>query len=212
MNEILKELAKPLSEDAIQRTKKEETKKGYDTTGYSYQYIIDRFNEVCGEKWSFEWKLLKEIQGTYKSGAPYFDLTVEVIIVVGDWKGRSCIGGHTAMNYGDALKGAITNGFKKAASFWGPGREAYAGTIDDDNKPLPDSDVNRNGHGSEVDTEIQKQKARQQLDGLPQNIKDGFIILKYTAAEVFSFCNRFGWDNPRIMAEINKIIDMKNKM
>ena len=132
-------LSKPLPKDAIQRTKKEDTRKGYDTTGYGYQYCVNRFNEALGEKWGYRWELLKETQGNYKSGAPYWDLTVSLFIWIENQENeRGAVGGHIASLYADALKGAITNAFKKTAAFWGVGKDAYEGTIDDDNVPLPD--------------------------------------------------------------------------
>lgn len=136
----IQKLSTDLTTEAVQRTSKTTTKKGYDTTGYAYQYLVDRFNEVCGEDWSFGWEIIKEITGAYAKGTPFFDLTVKVWIAVGDKPARSCVGGHTAVNFADALKGAITNGFKKTAAFWGVGARAFRGTIDDDNQPLPDSD------------------------------------------------------------------------
>jgi hypothetical protein len=41
------------------------------------------------------------------------------------------------MTEGDAKKGAFTNALKKAAAMFGVGRQAYEGTIDDDNEPVP---------------------------------------------------------------------------
>lgn len=144
IKEIMTKLSEPISKEAIQRTNKADTKKGYDTTGYGYQYCIDRFNDVCGANWGYNWEILKEIQGNYKSGAPFWSITVSLGIWVSDKLTlRLCVGSHTATDYGDALKGAITNAFKKTASFWGVGREAYAGTIDDDNQPYPDTPDNK---------------------------------------------------------------------
>lgn len=143
-NNITKLLSEKMPEEAIQRTRKEDTRKGYNTDGYSYQFCVDRLNEVAGDKWFFTWGVIHEDKGAYKSGIPYYDITVRVEIWISpDGKGRSCVGGHTAMTYADALKGAITNGFKKTAAFWGVGRDAYAGTIDDDNNPLPDEAKNK---------------------------------------------------------------------
>ena len=143
MDETIKELSKKLSDDAIQRTDGTKTKKGYSTTGYGYQASVDKFNEVLGEDWNFSWEIIHEEKGNYKSGMPYISITVKVSIGIKDKQVRSCVGGHTSNNYADALKGAITNGFKKTAAFWGVGRDAFAGTIDDDNQPLPDSDDNK---------------------------------------------------------------------
>jgi hypothetical protein len=138
VNEIFEKLYKDIDPDAIQRTNKAETKKGYDTTGYGYQWCVDRFNDVAGETWGFDYKILKEITGAFKSGQPFYDITVEVAIWI-DAKiaPRKCIGGHLSASYADALKGAITNGFKKTAAFWGVGAAAYRGELDDDNVPQP---------------------------------------------------------------------------
>jgi len=137
---MIAKLSEKISAEGIQRTKATETKKGYDTDGYGYQYIVDRLNDVCGEAWGYRWDILKEIEGEFRSGAKFHEVTVRVEIWVTDKNNaRSCVGGHISASYADALKGAITNGFKKTAAFWGVGRDAYAGTIDDDNVPLPDS-------------------------------------------------------------------------
>jgi len=139
----IEELGKSLEKEAVQRTKGAETKKGYDTTGYGYQYCINRFNKVLGEKWGFVYNILREGVGSYKSGQPFYDITVEVGIWINDKDNiRFCAGGHISGLHFDALKGAITNAFKKTSAFWGVGKEAYEGTIDDDNKPLPDSQAN----------------------------------------------------------------------
>lgn len=42
------------------------------------------------------------------------------------------------MSEADARKGAYTNGLKKAAAMFGCGRQAYEGTLDDDNVPSQD--------------------------------------------------------------------------
>lgn len=137
--EKMAELCKPLPEKAIQRTTKEQTNKPYDTDGYAYQYAVDRFNDVLATEWGYDWSVLHTIEGEYQSGTQFFDITVEVGIWVLDKENvRSHAGSHRAVLYGDALKGGITNAFKKTAAMWGVGRDAYAGLLDDDNKPLPD--------------------------------------------------------------------------
>ncbi len=138
--EIIKKLSADLQPEAIQKTNKKDTKKGYDTTGYGYQFCVDRFNEVLGLKWGFEYEIIKEKEGKYKSGTPYIEITAKITIWVNDKEnGRTCIGGHTAINYADAMKGAITNGFKKTAAFWGVGAKAFRGMIDDDHS-IPEHD------------------------------------------------------------------------
>src|SRR3990167_4684723 len=135
-NEIYKKLSAPLPKEAIERASKEITRKGYDTTGFQYQYIVDRFNEVIGEKWNFTYKILKEIEGKFASGQTYYDITCDVGIELKEIGVKNCVGGHRAGSYADALKGAITNGFKKTAAFWGVGADAYRGTIDEDYRPV----------------------------------------------------------------------------
>ncbi|KKN61916.1 hypothetical protein LCGC14_0516850 [marine sediment metagenome] len=131
-------LCQPLPEEAIQRTEKAKTKKGYDTTGHGYQWVIDRFNEVMGiDGWRYTYRIIREVEGQFQGGQPRHDITVELGInlnMSGEWlDARFCVGSHVSGNHGDALKGAITNAFKKSASWWGVGREAYAGQLDDDN-------------------------------------------------------------------------------
>jgi len=141
---VLTALSAHLPQEGIQRTKGTETKKGYDTTGYGYQYCVDRFNEVCGEAWGYSYRIIHESTGTYKSGQLYYDITADVAIWVNDRNNpRSCVGGHKSADYADAVKGAITNGFKKTAAFWGVGADAYRGTIDDDNLPGEDIDYSK---------------------------------------------------------------------
>lgn len=123
-----------LPEAAIERTKGVETKKGYDTTGYGYQYLVNILNEVVGvDNWGYDYKVVKEQQGAYKSGTPYYDVTVEITIDILNAR-RVHVGGHQSKTYGDALKGAITNAFKKTVAMFGVGKQVYEGTLDDDNQ------------------------------------------------------------------------------
>jgi len=134
-------LSAPFPKEAIQRASKEQTKKGYDTTGIGYQHIVNRFNEVLGvQGWWFDYVIVKEMQGTFSSGKSYHDLTVEVTITIehpiserSDTRiFRKCVGGHISSAYADAYKGAITNALKKTAALFGVGKGAYEGTLDDD--------------------------------------------------------------------------------
>lgn len=202
--EVIKKLSEKLSSDAIQRTKGTETKKGYDTTGYGYQSAVDKLNEILGTEWDFDWHIIHESQGTYKSGAPYHDITVEVSISILKQKSRSCVGGHTAMNYADALKGAITNGFKKTAAFWGVGRDAFAGTIDDDNQPLPDSETNKVKdmfNGIEVNDNIEKLKA------LPEKTKEGLRLLtKNNSKKAIELAMMYEFNIEKIDAHLQQVL------
>jgi DNA-directed RNA polymerase subunit RPC12/RpoP len=155
---MIKKLGEDLPDVAIQRTDGKETKKGYDTTGYAYQYCVDRFNDVCGEGWGYWYELVHHEQGAYNSGAPFHDITVNVFIWINTKEtARMAPGGHRSSLHVDALKGAFTNGFKKCAGFWGVGAKAYRGEIDDDNCPLPDSHVNVK-NSNPVMEEKQKEK------------------------------------------------------
>lgn len=48
LNQMYPLLRAPIREDAIERTNGRETGKGYDTTSYRYQALVDRMNEVLG--------------------------------------------------------------------------------------------------------------------------------------------------------------------
>lgn len=179
--DTIKKLSEKLPVEAIQSTKGAETHKGYDTDGYSYQYCVDRLNEVCGDGWGFDWTVILEEKGAYNSGKPFHDVTVKVSIWVGDiTRPRSCAGGHISETYADALKGAITNGFKKTAAFWGVGRDAYAGTIDDDNKPMPDSLDNVATKPAPESKPAPKAEGKYngEVDALPADYEDAGISAK----------------------------------
>lgn len=138
-NEMIKMLSTDLPDDAIQRTTAAQTKKGYDTTGYAYQFCVDRLNDVCGDGWGFTWDILDKTEGEYNSGMPFIGITCRVGIWIENKENiRECVGEHRAITFGDALKGAVTNGFKKTAAFWGVGAKAFRGDIDDDNIPEPE--------------------------------------------------------------------------
>lgn len=142
------DLAAKLPEEAVERASRDKTKKGYDTTGYRYQYVVDRLNEVCGlDGWDFDFEILDIREGKFQSGKPFVETAVAVTvrIFMGERPStRRCVGGHRSDNYADALKGAITNAFKKTAAFFGVGADAYRATIDDDNQP-PEHDDDHHG-------------------------------------------------------------------
>ncbi len=127
-----------LPDHAVERTTKAMTRKGYDTTGYGYQFLVNVINEIVGPNgWGFEYHVIKEVVGQYKSGQSFYDVTVETRVKILDAE-RVCAGGHQSSSYSDALKGAITNSLKKTLGLFGIGKTAYEGTLDDDNVPLPD--------------------------------------------------------------------------
>ena len=127
-----------LPKEAVERTKGADTRKGYDTTGYQYQFLVNILNEVVGvPNWSAEYYVIKEIEDSYKTGQKNWEITVSMrVTILGAV--RNSAGGHKAAMHCDALKGAVTSALKKTLGLFGVGKKAYEGTIDDDYKPLPD--------------------------------------------------------------------------
>ena len=131
-------------EAAIERTKKEITHRGYDTTGYGYQFCVNRLNEVL-PKYGLTWatqdsiKLIREYP--VKSGAIYYEYAGRLSLMFLDEANnvvdrKDCYGGHQSSTHADAMKGAFTNAFKKAVALVGVGADAYEGTIDEDFRPI----------------------------------------------------------------------------
>lgn len=147
--EILKRLMEPFPDDAIQRTNGRITRKGYDTTGYGYQYIVNRLNEVLGLGGWYDEKTYDVTVGETKMGEGKWSAICYLTIYFGEWRTaedgtmrfvywakRECIGNHTSPgSEGDARKGAYTNAIKKTAALFGCGHQAYLGILDDDNLP-----------------------------------------------------------------------------
>jgi len=77
------------------------------------------------------------------NGRPAFEAICDITLELGEWIDGQFIvvaesladGSHVASAEADARKGAYTNSFKKAAAFFGVGRQAYEGSLDDDNVP-----------------------------------------------------------------------------
>ena len=146
---LYKELAIPLSQvykgrKLIVKTRSELTKKGYDTTGYRYQFIVNRLNEIVS-KYGLHWATQDEIklQRDYltKSGQTYFEYAGKLTILLLDDNrsavdARACYGGHQASTHADAMKGAFTNAFKKTAALFGVGADVYEGAVDEDYLPI----------------------------------------------------------------------------
>ncbi len=136
-------LAAPFPEHCIQRTEGRITGRGYDTAGIGYQHIANRLNEVLGiGGWRAHRTVTVKPDMTSK-GRDAFEAICDITLELGEWVNGEFIvfaewladGGHTAMSEADARKGAYTNAFKKAAAFFGAGKAAYEGTLDDDNVP-----------------------------------------------------------------------------
>ena len=136
-------LAKPFDEHCIQRTEGRLTGRGYDTTGIGYQHIANRLNEVLGVGgWrAHRTVTVKEI--VRANGRPAFEAICDITLELGEWVDGNFIvftesladGGHVASSEADARKGSYTNAFRKACSFFGIGKQAWEGSLDDDNLP-----------------------------------------------------------------------------
>jgi 5'-3' exonuclease len=153
---IYVELAKPFPDTAVERTKAAVTRKGYDTTGIKYQYIVNRLNEVLGVGCFRVTREFSTREKQTRSGYPMVEATCDLTMQLGQWVDGEFApfaeavgtGGHASNNEADAKKGAFTNGFKKVAAFFGVGWQAYAGTIDDDNAPAEEPSWSAPSHES----------------------------------------------------------------
>ena len=136
-------LAAPFPEECVQRTDGKTTGKGYNTTGIGYQFIVNRINEVLGVGCFRAHRTITVKEITRPSGRAAFEAICDLTLELGEyvegqfvtWAESLADGGHVASSYADAQKGAYTNAFKKAAAFFGVGRQAYEGSLDDDNLP-----------------------------------------------------------------------------
>jgi len=164
------ELSKPLIKNAIQRSKGADTKKGYDTTGYGYQFIVNRFNEVLGlGGWNWSFKEIERAEGAYKSGTKFISITGEATITLSLPDGEVShteYGGHQSSNLTDALKGASTNALKKTASFFGVGKDAFEGSIDEDNQDQPEIKKPATSSKPKTDDQATLEQTLLMIDGI----------------------------------------------
>jgi len=121
-------LAEKLSAPFPPQAYEADDSRGFQLVGIKGAYVIERLNQVlglCGIGWAYT---VNEIEHEKH-------VTVEVQLrwrVNGEWSepihqvgSSNIVGGR----YGDALKGAITDGVKKCASMLGVGIEAYKGEL-----------------------------------------------------------------------------------
>lgn len=142
-------LAAPFPEEAVERTDGRLTGKGYSTTGLKYQFVVNRLNEVLGFGCFRAHRTINVKETKRANGRPAFEAICDLTLELGQWvDGKFVVfaesladGGHIASSAADARKGSYTNAFKKAAAFFGVGRQAYEGSIDDDNIPADDEPV-----------------------------------------------------------------------
>lgn len=134
----IQETVNKLPKEAVEHAKKEITRKGYDTTGYQYQFLVNVLNEVVGvNNWGYDFKIVKELTGQWPKGGTFHEITLEMEVWILDSK-RKAGGGHTSSSYFDAYKGAITNSIKKTLGMFGIGKKAFEGVLDEDYQPPSD--------------------------------------------------------------------------
>ena len=184
-------LSADMPKEAVQNSKKEETRKGYDTSGFQYQYLVNRFNEVLGiGGWEWNFVEMERAEGAYKSGQKFYSITGGATITIfleNDKKiSHTEFGGHQSAFYTDALKGASTNAFKKTAAFFGVGKQAFEGTVDEDYRKQPEIKVQPS---VDYENRLKGAKSLDELkslfDSMPQNKKVEFAGLKNLLKEEF---------------------------
>jgi len=147
IDEIVAEILKDLPEQAIVK----EERYGNTYYGYSVGWTIDRLNEIVGPH---QWNLVPIKTSMEKSEGRAYNVAMLVGVAIGPPKAwaedegpqwydeekwaqftvipimyREAWGQSTNMSYGDALKGAMSDGAKKALSMIGLGVKAYKGLI-----------------------------------------------------------------------------------
>lgn len=147
-------LSAQFPEHCIQRTEGRITGRGFDTAGIGYQFICNRLNEVLGVGGWRAHRTVTVKTVTTSKGREAFEAICDITLELGSWENGDFVvfaesladGGHTSMSEADARKGATSSAIKKAAAMFGCGRQAYEGTLDDDNVPAePSVDHQQNG-------------------------------------------------------------------
>lgn len=151
LKELLPKLSEPLPEEAIQEGETRNVK-GYDTTGYRYQYIFNHLNEVLPGG-PCNWRILNpKIIQLIKSRNMY-DATVQITFQIGNTvmytDGRAVFyplaeaegfGGSVNPDLHASIVGAFTNACKKVIALLGPGSQAYTGELERNRGPANSSD------------------------------------------------------------------------
>jgi len=132
---IYDEFCKDLPKEGI-RTGQTET--GEQLIMIGYQFYINRLNDVVGiDHWQLE--EIKENTLVERIGVRHI-ATVKVILSLGNYERGVFVPIVRKSSYGsgihdvtraNALKGAFTNGFKKAAAMYGIGKKEYEGLVED---------------------------------------------------------------------------------
>lgn len=170
---IYQQLSAPFGPEAIERTDGSVTGRGFSTTGIKAQFIINRLNDVVGIGGHKCVPSITVRTSTSQKGRVIYEATCELVLELGGWVDGAFIpfaqahaaGGHSSFIEGDARKGAFTQAIKRAAACFGCGRQAYEGTIDDDNVPLATADEGQRRAPPErrIDNERDHQTQRNRL-------------------------------------------------
>jgi len=111
-------------------------------SGIKAPYLVDRLNRLLGPA---HWRILEEQMDCELMADGQYHALAKVRVEFGNphylpetglnaWEILTTEFGYgeaTGLTRGDAMKGAISNGFKKALALKGPGQEAYMGLLDD---------------------------------------------------------------------------------
>jgi hypothetical protein len=142
--DVYKQLSADLPIEGAEKASKTMTRKGYDTTGYGYQYHVNRMNEVLFGHWRAIHQVTKETESLTSTKKTMYHLVSHMVIQIGNWvsvNGENHFevlmevdgyGGHSSLELDSAHKGTYTNAFKKVSAMFGVGRKAFEGTLDDD--------------------------------------------------------------------------------
>ena len=201
-------LAAPIAEQSIERTDGRLTGKGYSTTGIKYQYVVNRLNDVLGVGGFRVERTVSVKETATAKGRPAFEAACEITLQLGEWIDGAFVpfaeaigdGGHTATSEADARKGAYTNGFKKAAAFLGVGRQAFEGTLDDENvhdeEPIPYAPTKRATDLLDV------QPKRGQIVAPPQPLPSRSRLTAKQLAAIWSLAQRSGQDKAEFRTHV----------
>ena len=166
MPAVYEGLSYPLHPDARQHVSKADNPDRYEMTGYKYQYVVNRLNEVVGlDHWRKQQAVVVDGFENPNPNRKTQHVTFEVTVALGNWRedkvqaggssgisAQSCMpffvamaegnhyGGHASMGRPDAYKGGLTDAFKKAAAMLGVGKQAYEQTIDEAFQPTAEEE------------------------------------------------------------------------
>ena len=176
------EAVRELPEGAIQRTYKQDTHKGYDTTGlgidWMWEPLIGEFGSSRIHVSVTDVSAEQGVWGEDKKTKWSVSLRAIIQIIDGAEVLAECsaYGGHESKLRGDALKGAESNAQKKALSKWGIGIDAYKGILDDDNKPLPEAEVRPQKKADDADKPMDESDKKKLMEFYADVFKDNLTI------------------------------------